>query len=290
MVLYEIICGNEEKLTAEEIFRVCRNMMYHTAYDVLHNRKDAVADALVKICRNLEKFQGRAPDEWKLLARICDRNTAIDHYRRNQNRKNSFSGVCVYERRDEKDQRNSVRKQKRISLGFCRRAAAVSAAVVLLAGISCAAVEPIREKIAGIFLRQEDEIMFVQFASSAEGPETTQGYIPDGFSLTYRNAGEADSSLTCTYGNDQGQWLYVSKLLYKERDDMQYAYKEETFEAESAVAGGREYLILRPKQENGTHPVMWSEDGYAFALETTLSEEEMMKIAAGVTVDCKIFE
>ena len=60
-------------------------MMYHTAYDVLRNREeaeDAAADALVKICRNLEKFQNREEWEWKLLVRICVRNTAIDRYRR----------------------------------------------------------------------------------------------------------------------------------------------------------------------------------------------------------------
>ena len=45
----------------EEIFQTCRNMMYHTAFDVLHNREDAedaVADAMVKICRNPGLFSG----------------------------------------------------------------------------------------------------------------------------------------------------------------------------------------------------------------------------------------
>lgn len=75
----------EQRLTAERIFETCRNMMYHTAYRVLRNREDAedaVADSLVKICRNLDKFQGRDEGEWKLLVQILVKNTAIDRYRK----------------------------------------------------------------------------------------------------------------------------------------------------------------------------------------------------------------
>ena len=79
--------GSGEIPSPEEIFLTCRNMMYHTAFDVLNNREDAedaVADAMVKICRNPELFRGRGPDEWKLLVRICVKNTAIDRYRKNR--------------------------------------------------------------------------------------------------------------------------------------------------------------------------------------------------------------
>ncbi len=79
--------GHGEELTPEVIFETCRSMMYHTAYEVLHNREDAedaVADAMVKICKNPELFQGREPDQWKLLVRICVKNTAIDRYRKNR--------------------------------------------------------------------------------------------------------------------------------------------------------------------------------------------------------------
>ena len=79
--------GSDEIPSPEEIFLTCRNMMYRTAFDVLHNREDAedaVADAMVKICRNPGLFRGRGPEEWKLLVRICVKNTAIDRYRKNR--------------------------------------------------------------------------------------------------------------------------------------------------------------------------------------------------------------
>ncbi|MBQ7929945.1 MAG: RNA polymerase sigma factor [Clostridia bacterium] len=75
----------EERTTAAEIFELHQNMMYHTAFDVLRNREDAedaVADALVKICRNLDRFTERDEKSRKLLVQICVRNTAIDFYRK----------------------------------------------------------------------------------------------------------------------------------------------------------------------------------------------------------------
>ncbi len=75
----------EQRMTAAEIFESWQNMMYHTAFDVLRNREDAedaVADALVKICRNLDRFAERDEKSRKLLVQICVRNTAIDFYRK----------------------------------------------------------------------------------------------------------------------------------------------------------------------------------------------------------------
>ncbi|MBQ8186579.1 MAG: sigma-70 family RNA polymerase sigma factor [Clostridia bacterium] len=88
-----------EELSAAEIFRICRNMMYQTAYGVLHNREDAedaVADAMEKICRNLGKFQNRDEAEWKLLVKICVKNIAIDRYRKK--RRDSADSIEEMER------------------------------------------------------------------------------------------------------------------------------------------------------------------------------------------------
>ena len=85
----------EQRLTAAEIFEAWQNMMYHTAFDVLRNRddaEDAVADALVKICRNVDKFQNRDEKSRKILVQICVKNTAIDHYRkRKREEANAFA-------------------------------------------------------------------------------------------------------------------------------------------------------------------------------------------------------
>lgn len=74
----------EQRITAEFIFEKYKNMMYHTAYDILKNRcdaEDAVADTLIKVCRNIDKLMERAEKEQKLLVREYTKNTALDRYR-----------------------------------------------------------------------------------------------------------------------------------------------------------------------------------------------------------------
>ena len=55
-------------------------------------------------------------------------------------------------------------KQRRVPVS--RRIAAVCAAVMLMAGVTCAAVEPIRERIANAFLRQDTGMVLVDFDDS----------------------------------------------------------------------------------------------------------------------------
>jgi len=75
---------DEQRDTAEMLFEQYRNLMYHTAYGVLknpHDAEDAVADTLVKVCRNIDKFLGESEKAQKLLLYEYTRNTAIDRYR-----------------------------------------------------------------------------------------------------------------------------------------------------------------------------------------------------------------
>ncbi len=181
--------------------------------------------------------------------------------------------------------RRTVRPGRRIGVGIL--------AAVMLAGVTCGAVEPIREKIANAFLyrelRGDEEMVLIDFdgtASDGEKSETAL-YIPDGFEAAEKRVGE--SSITCDYKNSDGDWFYVSRQAYNEWDDMQYAYREGTFLPESVVKDDREYLLLRPAADGTTHAVMWAADGYAFCIETTLTESEMMKIADSITADCEIF-
>ncbi len=93
----------EERITAAEIFEMYQNMMYHTAFDVLRNRddaEDAVADALVKICRSPERFAERDEKGRKILVQICVRNTAIDCYRKRKREEALFVPDSMEETRE----------------------------------------------------------------------------------------------------------------------------------------------------------------------------------------------
>lgn len=74
----------EQRITAETLFEENKNMMYYTAFGILknpHDAEDAVADTLVKVCRNIGKFCGESEKAQKLLLYEYTKNTAIDRYR-----------------------------------------------------------------------------------------------------------------------------------------------------------------------------------------------------------------
>lgn len=74
----------EQRITAEMLFETYKNLMYHIAYSVLknpHDAEDAVAETLIKVCRNIDKFHGVSEKTQKLLLYEYTKNTAIDRYR-----------------------------------------------------------------------------------------------------------------------------------------------------------------------------------------------------------------
>ncbi len=113
----ESLDTEEQRLTAEVIFEEYKNMMYHIAYDVLKNRCDAeeaVADTLVKVCRNIDKFMERAEKERKLLVREYTKNTALDRYREKE-RKPSESLNEIFLNQDDSDEEEEGIEMEEIS-------------------------------------------------------------------------------------------------------------------------------------------------------------------------------
>lgn len=184
-------------------------------------------------------------------------------------------------------------QRNRSAAGTGRRIGIGILAAVLLAGVTCGAVEPIRQKIANAFLYRkvlgEDTMVNIDFDGTASDEERngTALYIPDGFEEQEKHCSE--SGITCDYRSSTGDWFAVTRQAYNEWSDMQFAYREGVFKPESVVTDGREYLLLRPAEEGGTNALLWAEDGYAFCIETTLAESEMLKIADGITAECEIF-
>ncbi len=75
--------------TSRTVWECANGVMYHTAYGILGNRadaEDAVMDAMCRIVRNEEKFDGLAEWDMRALAVIYTRRTAIDIYRKNRKR------------------------------------------------------------------------------------------------------------------------------------------------------------------------------------------------------------
>ena len=80
----------EQRMTAEMIFENYKNMMYHTAYDVLRHREDAedaVTASIIKLCLNMDLVFSVKPERVPGLVYTTVRNTAIDFYHSRQLRK-----------------------------------------------------------------------------------------------------------------------------------------------------------------------------------------------------------
>lgn len=79
----------EETTVSRTVWECAGGVMYRAAYDILGNRadaEDAVMDAMCRVVRNEEKFEGLAECDLRALAVIYARSTAIDIYRKNRKR------------------------------------------------------------------------------------------------------------------------------------------------------------------------------------------------------------
>lgn len=167
-----------------------------------------------------------------------------------------------------------------------RRLAAACFAAVLLAGVTCTAVEPIRERIANAFLGQRDELVSADFDDTGDGEKIVlmkPGYVPEGFALTEQKAEYC--SLSMVYEDGEGGAVYFSRQEYTDDDKGEILWSEDAYIAEETVIGGNSCILLRPARDGVRPSVTWTDDGYLYVIETTLSEEELIRIAEGMTME-----
>ena len=88
MLIYMMMLETpEEKSLFEQIYLEYRGLMYHVAYEILHNEQDAedaVHQAFIKIAENIKKIDGPVcPKTHSYVVTIVE-HQAIDQYRRLQ--------------------------------------------------------------------------------------------------------------------------------------------------------------------------------------------------------------
>lgn len=88
MLIYLLMIDTEEDRSKfEKLYQTYRGLMYHIAYNILHNKQDAedaVHQAFVKIAENIKIIEGTIDPRTKSLVSTIANNTAIDMYRRKQ--------------------------------------------------------------------------------------------------------------------------------------------------------------------------------------------------------------
>lgn len=88
MILYLLMIDTpEDRSKFEKMYVTYRGLMYHVAYDILHNKQDAedaVHHAFIKIAENIETIEDSIGPMTKSLVVTIVRNKAIDVYRHKQ--------------------------------------------------------------------------------------------------------------------------------------------------------------------------------------------------------------
>ena len=86
MLIYlQMIETPEEKSVFEQIYLENRGLMYHVAYEILHNEQeaeDAVHQAFVKIAENIKKIEDPLCPKTRSYVVTIAEHQAIDRYRR----------------------------------------------------------------------------------------------------------------------------------------------------------------------------------------------------------------
>ena len=87
MLIYlQMLESPEEKSILEQIYLEYRGLMYHVAYEILHNEQDAedaVQDSFVRIIDNLDKINNPYSRKTKSYITVITKNVCLDMIRRN---------------------------------------------------------------------------------------------------------------------------------------------------------------------------------------------------------------
>lgn len=87
MVYFQIIETSEDRSKFERLYEEYRGLMYHVAYEILHNQQDAedaVHQAFLKIAEIIETVDGKICPKTRSYVVTIVENKAIDMYRRKQ--------------------------------------------------------------------------------------------------------------------------------------------------------------------------------------------------------------
>lgn len=90
MIVYlQIIETPEERSKFEQLYLEYKGLMFHVAFDILHNEQDAedaVHQAFIKIAENIKKIdEPMCPKTHSYVVTIVE-NQSIDQYRKQQKR------------------------------------------------------------------------------------------------------------------------------------------------------------------------------------------------------------
>lgn len=150
----------------------------------------------------------------------------------------------------------------------------VAATLVL---VSCAAIKPLREKIADAIVEWFEEYVAVKFVDDSADPlMRVPMYIPENYVVVSDVV--LDDYRAIRYANNDG--ALISFICESNTSDAVYL-DHERHDVESVTIGKTEGLYFRDKA-GIDHMVSWGIDGFVYIVTGGLSKDELIKFAESV--------
>lgn len=174
---------------------------------------------------------------------------------------------------------DKIKRGCRIAAKWARKVAVCLAVVITLALVACAAIEPIRERIANAFVTWYEKYNDIVFEMSDEvGVPMQPTYIPEGYNEVYRY--EFENDLTLVYENDEMMCYIFDRSI--NREGFEHLIDNEKRTMEEIDWRGGKAIYFKPIYDNIEYSMMWEENGYIYDVCVDVSEEELLRFAESV--------
>lgn len=157
---------------------------------------------------------------------------------------------------------------------WCKRVAVCLMLIVTVTFVSCAAIEPLREKIADAFITWYSEYVEVYFSPTDSGITEMQKIIsvPEGYTLLHEVA--ENGYYTARYMNDFNELLTYTITPHSPQET---AYDIEHHTIETVSISTVEGIFFRGKNGYG-NVLAWSINGYDYKIAGFISLDEMKRM------------
>lgn len=174
--------------------------------------------------------------------------------------------------------KDRLKRSCRSAAVYGRKIAVCFAVIVTLALVACAAIEPLRERVADAFVTWYEKWNGIVYETSeTTGEPLLPTYVPDGYEITYYDV--TDELAVIEYVNNKNSFAFMRTKNYHDKES--FVDNEKCVMEEIEWRDGKA-IYFKPIYEGVQHSMMWEEGGYVYIIDSSVSKEELIKFAESV--------
>lgn len=177
--------------------------------------------------------------------------------------------------------RDKAKRGLQKTLVYAKKVAICASVALLLFLAACAAVKPLREKMAEAFITWYDKYAAISYpAEEAERKLMLPTVIPGGYVETNRQESADDFDLYLIYQNDKGNRIIFLREEDGENNEL-YVDREHATMTEIDFRGGQA-VYMEPQQESFPYSLIWQEGGTVYCICAEESKELLFEFVENV--------